>query len=74
MRIRWSDAQAYVAWLSQQTGEHYRLPSESEWEYAARYVPDPPHGPGNPRIRHRGIHNADTGTANSRSPNGTVRS
>ena len=36
MRIRWSDAQAYVAWLSQQTGEQYRLPSESEWEYAAR--------------------------------------
>ena len=36
MRIRWSDAQAYVEWLSQQTGEQYRLPSESEWEYAAR--------------------------------------
>ncbi|MCY3795962.1 MAG: SUMF1/EgtB/PvdO family nonheme iron enzyme, partial [Gammaproteobacteria bacterium] len=36
IRIRWSDAQAYVAWLSQQTGGRYRLPSESEWEYAAR--------------------------------------
>ena len=30
------DAQAYVGWLSGETGEEYRLLSESEWEYAAR--------------------------------------
>ena len=34
--VSWNDAQAYVAWLSRETGEEYRLPSESEWEYAAR--------------------------------------
>ena len=32
----WNDAKAYVAWLSKTTGHRYRLPSASEWEYAAR--------------------------------------
>jgi len=30
------DAEAYAAWLSEQTGRHYRLPSEAEFEYALR--------------------------------------
>lgn len=36
MCVSWDDAHAYLKWLSQKTGKRYRLPSESEWEYAAR--------------------------------------
>ena len=32
--ITWYEAQAYVEWLSQRTGQRYRLPSEAEWLYA----------------------------------------
>jgi formylglycine-generating enzyme required for sulfatase activity len=35
VKVNWRDAHAYAAWLSRETSEHFRLPTDEEWAYAA---------------------------------------
>ena len=53
MNVSWNDTRSYVSWLSRRTGKMYRLPSESEWEYAARAGSSTKYSWGNEVVRNR---------------------
>jgi formylglycine-generating enzyme required for sulfatase activity len=57
INVSWDDARQFVAWLAKKTGKPYRLPTEAEWEYAARGItrasdPHPPFSTG-PTINYK---------------------
>jgi formylglycine-generating enzyme required for sulfatase activity len=74
INVSWLDAKEFVAWLSRKTGQTYRLPSESEWEYAARGGTDTPFWWGRAvGSRHANCRECGTGEREQTFPAGTYK-
>lgn len=56
--VSWEDAQSYVRWLSSKTAQQFRLPTEAEWEYAARAGTETPYWWGASISGHQANYNA----------------
>jgi formylglycine-generating enzyme required for sulfatase activity len=73
--VGWYDAQEYIEWLSQKSGRQYRLPTEAEWEFAARAGSTTPFWTGyrvNPRDANYDT-SKDYNSSNTDTPFGKVR-
>jgi len=69
VEVSWNDAVAFCDWLSKKEGKHYRLPTEAEWEYAARAGSQTVYPWGNNPDDGQGWANCYDHTASQRFPN-----
>jgi formylglycine-generating enzyme required for sulfatase activity len=74
INVSWLDAKAFVSWLSQKSGQKYRLPTEAEWEYVARGGTTTPYWWGQDiGSRQANCRNCNTGDALKTQPVGTFK-
>jgi formylglycine-generating enzyme required for sulfatase activity len=71
-KVTWQDAIEFCARLSRATGKKYRLPSEAEWEYACRGIPNQVAKRSNEKPIYPPFHFGETLTSNLANYNGTV--